>query len=396
MRRYVILRHNEDPVRSSEKGYGLAGPPRLQTEAMTRRQAADVARDPLTRAVAPVMPLRLIRPTQIGPSSDPQKENWGLRAIGADLCPFDGRDTVMAVLDSGIDATHPAFSGVKLIKKNFVGDDDDEGDDNGHGTHCAGVIFGRDDAQGRRIGVARGVSKALIGKVLDKDLAGRSDALFEAMLWAMSKRADVISLSVAFDFPGAASQLEQEEGWPKDLAVSAALESYRRNLRMCDAVMGVLRAQKDFGDSPLVIAATGNESRRDVDREYRIAAGLPAAGADVIAVGALRRAGEGRYAPADFSNSQPRFCAPGVDILSAAPGGGLAVMSGTSMACPHVAGLAALWRQALSQGGRRRVDAHRLAASLSDSVRRDVFTEDADEDDVGEGLPTAPPPQTNR
>ena len=56
--------------------------------------------------------------------------------------PFTGLGIVVAVLDTGIDATHPAFAGVTLVKKNFT--TEAAGDLHGHGTHCAGTIFGRD------------------------------------------------------------------------------------------------------------------------------------------------------------------------------------------------------------------------------------------------------------
>lgn len=60
---------------------------------------------------------------------------------------------------------------------------------------------------------------------------------------------------------------------------------------MFDAIMAVLKAQSAFGVSPLVIAAAGNESRRKVNREYRIAAFLPAAADDVVSVAAVGRDG---------------------------------------------------------------------------------------------------------
>ena len=83
--------------------------------------------------------------------------------MGADTSSCTGNGIVVAVLDTGIDASHPAFAGVEVIQKDFTGEGD--GDQHGHGTHCAGTIFGR-NVNGTRIGVAMGVKKALIGKVL--------------------------------------------------------------------------------------------------------------------------------------------------------------------------------------------------------------------------------------
>jgi subtilisin family serine protease len=81
--------------------------------------------------------------------------------VGADTSPFSGDGIVVAVLDTGIDASHPAFEGVDIVQKDFTGEG--VGDQHGHGTHCAGTIFGR-TSEGTRIGVAPGVKKALIGK----------------------------------------------------------------------------------------------------------------------------------------------------------------------------------------------------------------------------------------
>nr|WP_229419583.1 S8 family serine peptidase [Pseudoduganella dura] len=97
---------------------------------------------------------------------------WGITAVGADRSRFSGAGVTVAVLDTGIDAAHPAFSGVQLVQQDFSGDGD--GDAFGHGTHCAGTILGR-DVGGTRIGVARGVTRALIGKVLGNDGSGSTD-----------------------------------------------------------------------------------------------------------------------------------------------------------------------------------------------------------------------------
>ncbi|MDQ3644958.1 MAG: S8 family serine peptidase, partial [Actinomycetota bacterium] len=123
---------------------------------------AELLRDPEVLAIAPEMPIRLIEP--VAEEAALGDEVWGIAAVGADKSPFTGAENVVAVLDTGIDSSHPAFEGVTLVEEDFSG----SGicDRQGHGTHCAGTIFGR-DVEGTRIGVARGVSRALIGKVLD-------------------------------------------------------------------------------------------------------------------------------------------------------------------------------------------------------------------------------------
>lgn len=143
---------------------------------------------------------------------------------------------MVAVLDTGIDAGHPAFEGVELISRNFTQDAPE--DLHGHGTHCAATIFGR-DVGGQRIGVARGIRKALIGKVLGK--GSDTQSIVQAIEWA-AENSDVISMSLGVDFPGYARRL-RESGFPEELAVSRALEAYRANVRLYESVATLLRAQ---------------------------------------------------------------------------------------------------------------------------------------------------------
>jgi subtilisin family serine protease len=311
--------------------------PRLDREELTKRDVQALVRDPQVLAVARVMPTRLVEPVEVAPG-EASTTAWGITAVGADTSPRTGAGVVACVLDTGIDAAHPAFAGVSLVEEDFSGSGN--GDRQGHGTHCAGTVFGR-DVDGTRIGVAPGVGQALIGKVLGDDGSGDSDMLFRGIQWAVQNGAHVISMSLGFDFPGLVAQLVQQ-GWPVDLATSAALEAYRANLRMFDALMQVVRRQEAFGTGTVVVAAAGNESRRDVEPDYEIAVSLPAAAEGVVSVGALGQSDDG-YRVAPFSNTFPQVSGPGVDVLSAAVGGGLRSLSGTSMATPHVAGVTALW-----------------------------------------------------
>ena len=96
----------------------------------------------------------------------------GHRRGRRDRSTWTGEGVTVAVLDTGIDSKHPAFAGVDIVEKDFTGTGN--GDRQGHGTHCAGTIFGR-DVDGKRIGVARGVKRALIGKVLGDEGGGDSE-----------------------------------------------------------------------------------------------------------------------------------------------------------------------------------------------------------------------------
>ena len=203
----------------------------------------------------------------------------------------------------------------------------------------------------------------------------------------MAQGAQVISMSLGFDFPGMVRERVQQ-GWPPDLATSIALEAYRGNLRMFDALMAMIRAREVFGPGCVVVAVAGNESKRDINPDYEIAASLPAAADGVLSIGALGRSPDG-YTIAPFSNSFPKLCAPGVDIKSARAGGGSQTMSGTSMACPHVAGVAALWWEAVRVIGLP-ATAATVAARMLATCRLDSLAPHTDSADRGTGMVTAP------
>jgi subtilisin family serine protease len=359
MEKYIILRAHRglETTEPLEGGGAQIGPsarsgpavPQLEVTDLTIENVRDLSRDPQIAAMARPMPLSLITPVRRAADDTPAAPSatsaWGIRAVKADTSPFDGAGVSVAVLDTGIDATHAAFQGVTLIEKDFTGEGD--GDLQGHGTHCAGTIFGR-DVNGTRIGVARGVTRALIGKVLDSNGSGSSESLFDAMTWAVQNGAHVISMSLGFDFPGLVEDLSQQ--MPTRLATSQALEAYRGNLRMFDAVMDLILQGASFSRDAVVVAASGNESQHSGTPPIAIAVSVPAAAKHVVAVGAVGESPNG-FVVADFSNIFPQVCAPGVGVMSARVNGGLRSLSGTSMATPHVAGLAALWRQSLVDAG---------------------------------------------
>jgi len=349
--KHVILRSV-----ATRRRRGLAGPTATESNArfvvevdsLTPGRAVEVSHHRDVEAVAPVVPMKLIAPVSLGGPVNrvPNGTAWGIRAVGADTSPFSGDGVKVAVLDTGIDATHPAFEGVELVQRNFTSESDD--DLHGHGTHCAGTIFGR-DVDGKRIGVAPGVRTALIGKVLGQE-GGGSDVLLAAIDWAIDHGAQVISMSLGIDFPGMVADLQQE-GVPTELATSMALEGYRSNILLFERLGSFIHTRADFMRRPCVlVAAAGNESRRDQDPNFVIAVSPPAVADGVVSVAAVGPESDG-FTVASFSNYGARLCGPGVDILSAQVGGGLTTMSGTSMAAPHVAGVAALWAEKLMKSG---------------------------------------------
>ncbi|WP_212997298.1 S8 family peptidase [Winogradskya consettensis] len=218
---------------------------------------------------------------------------------------FDGTGVTVGVLDSGIDATHPDFAGHIAVAEDFTGTG--IADTVGHGTHVASTIAGNG---GTYRGVAPG-AKLAVGKVC-ADEECQDSAIIAGMQWA-APRAKVVNLSLgADDTPG----LD-----PLETAVQGLSAQY----------------------GTLFVIAAGNEGKpRTVSS--------PASADDALAVAAVdaddNRAYFSSQGPRIGDNHiKPEISAPGVDITAAAPGGGYATMSGTSMATPHVAGSAAILAQ---------------------------------------------------
>jgi subtilisin family serine protease len=361
----------------------------VKAETLTTRDYHDARRDRNTELARPI-PVQLIKPftnAEIDLEMPPEEgATWGVQVTGALQSPYTGQGVTVAVLDTGIDAAHEAFRGIQFIEKDFTGEGN--GDRDGHGTHVAGTIFGQ-MTQGLRYSVAPGIRRALIGKVLGEKAGGTTRAIIEGIQWAVQEGAQIINLSLGFDFPGLV-QAQVKNGMPVDLATSRALADYRDNLRLFDRLIAYLGASATRGSGALVIAASGNESRRQINATYRISASPPAATDGVISVAAVGTSGapHKQLQVAFFSNTGAQVAAPGVGIRSARMGGGYAELSGTSMAGPHVTGVAALWAERqLNRNGMVNLSA--LDAQLRGNTRRDRL-QTVDPADVGEGLVAAP------
>ncbi|MEK7746182.1 MAG: S8 family peptidase [Elusimicrobiota bacterium] len=230
------------------------------------------------------------------PEPEGQKLPWGVERVNAKgaWAVTRGAGVKVAVVDTGVDFDHPDL---KLAGGfNVITHDKNYKDDNGHGSHVAGTIAAQDNGEGV-VGVAPEVS--LYGvKVLDANGSGTFADVVEGIQWTVENKMDVANFSLG------ASQGTQ------------ALE---------DAVNAAAKG------GVAVIAAAGNSGG---------SVGYPAAYSSVIAISASSNKDKLAY----FSSRGPEvdFIAPGVNVDSTYMGGGYSSLSGTSMACPHAAGLAAL------------------------------------------------------
>ena len=277
---------------------------------------------------------------EVAPFADTDQFTWGLAAIGANTSDFTGREIRVAVLDTGLDTDHPDFKGREIVARSFVdGNDLDIHDVQGHGTHTAGTIAGPKVSKiGRRYGVAPDV-ELHVGKVLNDNGSGREGDILNGMNWAIDQKCVAISMSLGRQtFEGEISDpLYEEVG-------TAALD-----------------------EGCMIIAAAGNESARDFG--FIAPVGAPANSSSIFAVAAIDPTL--KVAPFSCGGINPgggevNVSGPGVSVYSSFPRPQSSrVLQGTSMACPHVAGLAALWAESdPSLRGRRLWDA------LVESTRR--------------------------
>ena len=282
--------------------------------------------------------------------ADNAQFTWGLQATGVSTSSRKGTTIKLAVLDTGLDLRHPDFAGRGITSQSFIAGEAVQ-DGHGHGTHCIGTSCGpRTPVGTRRYGVAF-EAQIFAGKVLGNTGSGGDSNILAGIDWAVRNGCRVISMSLGANVR-----------W-----VSTAYETAGR--RALDA-------------GSLIIAAAGNNAGRPGNKGF---VGVPANSKSIMAVGAL----DSRLGIAPFSarsnmfanGGQVDIAGPGVDVHSTLPmPKRYGSFSGTSMATPHVAGIAALW--ATAGGGTGRT----LWSTLVRTARRLSLPSS----DVGAGLAQAP------
>ncbi|MDP9177626.1 MAG: S8 family serine peptidase [Gemmatimonadota bacterium] len=266
---------------------------------------------------------------------DTAQFTWGLQATGASTSRHNGQGIKVAVLDTGFDLHHPDFIGRNITSETFSGFPVQ--DIHGHGTHCVGTACGPlSPASGvRRYGVAT-AAQIFVGKVFNNDTrpgAATGDVV-AGIEWAITNGCRIVSLSL---------------GVPMNQQIQQYSEPIRRALEA----------------GTLVVCAAGNNANRqglpgfDSTRQPTLGFVEPPANADhsmaVAAVDNQMRiaAFSARSSQVTGSGGKVNIAGPGVAVFSSVPTsrGRHASFNGTSMATPHVAGIAALWAQAEGLSG---------------------------------------------
>ncbi|MFC9295074.1 S8 family serine peptidase [Streptomyces sp. NPDC057011] len=255
--------------------------------------------------------------------------SWGLDRIDQKLLPLDddfstegnGAGVTAYILDTGIDYAHDEFGGRAKPGFDAINDGRNGQDCNGHGTHVAGTVAGKS------YGVARKASLVSV-RVLNCEGKGEWSGILAGMDWVAknAKQPAVLNGSLGGD--------------------------------RSETVNNAATALSDAGVLPVFAAGNSAIDACNVS---------PASALRVVTVGATNRYDE----ETDFSNYGPclSLYAPGQDIVSAKLGGGSVALNGTSMAAPHVAGVAVLYKQAHPTA-----EPAEIADFLDDQSTKDALT----------------------
>lgn len=250
--------------------------------------------------------------------NDTHQMTWGLQATNVINSKYSGKGIKIAVLDTGMDLQHADFRERKIVSHSFIQNETVQ-DVAGHGTHCIGTACGNTSSFGQRYGIAY-ESDIYVGKVLSNSGFGTDGDILAGIDWAVSNHCHIISMSLGSNVQ----------------TVSTAYE---------------VAGQRALKHGCLIIAAAGNNADR-LNGNYGFV-GRPANSKSIMAVAAL----DNQLNIANFSarsgnvvGGEIDIAAPGVNIISSWPNGYYAI-SGTSMATPHVSGIAALFAEAYQASG---------------------------------------------
>jgi serine protease len=237
---------------------------------------------------------------------NPAEIPYGIQMVQALDVPDDkvgSSGKTVCIVDTGYDTLHNDLpQGSKVVGKSFVDGESWSMDGNGHGTHVAGTIAALENGLGVLGVVRNGAMNLLIAKVMSDEGSGSIAGLLAGVEWCQEKGADVINMSIwsGVNF----SQIESD---------------FYRDIYQNHGVL-IVAAAGDYGPGISLL--------------------YPASYDSVLSVGAIDI--NKNIASFSQNNDQVELVAPGVDVNSTQPNNAYASKSGTTMACPHVAGVAAL------------------------------------------------------
>lgn len=290
LKKYEITSDVEEIYETALQGF---------TVKMTPALARKLGTDPLVKFVEADKVISLspiVMNGKPGPSPQPaQSLPWGIERVGG---PGDGTGKIAWVIDTGIDLTHPDLNVDASRSATFIGGKSTPWDENGHGTHVAGIIAAKNNNIGV-VGVAAGATVVSV-RVLNRQGSGTNSGVISGVNYVAENgvKGDVANMSLG---GGASDAL--------DLAVFNASKNVKFAL------------------------AAGNESD---DANNHSPARVN--GTNIYTVSAMWE-GDSWASFSNFGNPPVDYCAPGVYIYSTYKNGSYETLHGTSMATPHVAGL---------------------------------------------------------
>lgn len=308
-----------------------------------------------------VLDFRLIPIQDITVLEDPTKYPYGINLIKApaiwEKYQVYGEDIVVAVIDTGVDVDHPELKPNIIGGRNFTtdynGDPNNFRDNHYHGTHVSGIIAATINdgiPNAHLVGVSPRV-KILALKVLTGDGKGNATWITNAINYAIDwrgprgEKVSVINMSL---------------GGPTHYQI------------MHDAI------KRAVANDILVVCSAGNNGDGD---DSTIEFTYPGSYPEVVQVGAVDQ--NKKLAPFSNTNDEVDLVAPGVNIISAYPGAKYAMLSGTSMAAPHVTGAAALLINVFEKKFGRRPSEAELYAQI---IKKTVAIEGYSRRGVGNGI----------
>jgi subtilisin len=313
-----VLKRNSISEKALKQSF--AGEPGGFIAELSAGEASKLSQDENIEAVEPD---RIISLGGCFTVAAPRLVTWNVNRIGYG----NGIGKRAWIIDTGIDFDHPDLTVDAARSKSFIKDVSSAEDENGHGTHVAGIIGAKNNSFGV-LGIASGASLVSL-RVLDKDGEGLLSYIIQALAYVNSNASpgDVVNMSVGND-DGISSTLDQQVRTTAARGIFIAIAAGNEN----------------------ELANKYSPGRTNADNVYTVSA-----------IDSL----DNFASFSNYGNDVVDYAAPGVRILSTFTNGRYAYMSGTSMAAPHVAGLLLLRGKGITSSGTAKKDPDAVADAIA-------------------------------